>query len=642
VRREHIARLRLLAAAALALLVLGGTAGAAVDAGRPAGADGKPQAAPRSHVLTLITGDRVHIDVSADGLTAATVDPAPRGEDLPGPIFQTLEVDGDLFVIPSDAAPYLDTELDRELFNVTDLVDQGLSDRGAALPVIIDFERAPRTLPPGFERDRTLESIAAVAASQPRGQASEFGRAVARQAQEDARRGNSRAGKARDADHLFEGIDRIWLDERIEATLQDSVPQIGAPTAREAGFDGTGVTVAVLDTGIDASHPDLAGKVAASRNFTEAAPPPPFGSSASSDETDRHGHGTHVASTVAGSGAAAGGLRQGVAPGATLLNGKVLGDFGFGQVSWAIAGMEWAARDQGAEVVNMSFGTGPTDGTDPLSQAVESLTAEHGTLFVAAAGNFGRDETVGAPAAASAALAAGAVDKSDNLASFSSRGPRLGDSAIKPDVTAPGVDIVAARAQGTSRGTPVDEHYTAISGTSMATPHVAGAAALLAQRHPDWDAVELKTALVTTAAPGPYTVYQQGGGRIDVSRAFTQPTVLATPAPLDFGFFRWPHEGRGPVTKTVTYTNLSETDITLELTFDVTDEDGAPPEPGMITMSTPSVTVPAGGTATLDVTLDSTVGEPGLYGGSSRGTTRTKAWSYAPRWGSTKNRRCTT
>jgi subtilisin family serine protease/photosystem II stability/assembly factor-like uncharacterized protein len=549
-----------------------------------------------SYSVTLITGDRVLFEVFPDGRQAARVDPAPRGEGLPAPTFETLGSSGDLYVFPSDAARYLDDKLDRELFNVTELVAQGFHDGASeSLPLIVDYERTVGVLPPALDRVDTLESIDAAAARQPRGKAAAFGRAVAEQAR-----------RAAPADPgLFAGIEKIWLDQTVEATLAESVPQIGAPTVWDGGYDGTGIVVAVLDTGIDATHPDLAGAVVDAFNFTN-----------SPSETDRHGHGTHVASIVAGSGAASGGARKGVAPGAGLLNGKVLADNGFGSTSWIIAGMEWAARDKGADIVSMSLASVSTDGSDPMSQAVDSLTSAYGTLFVAAAGNAGpRAETVAAPGAASAALTVGAVDKSDGLAGFSSRGPRVGDFAIKPDITAPGVSIVAARASGTSLGTPVDDLYTQASGTSMATPHVAGAAALLAQRRPDWDPAELKAALVTTAEPGPYSIYQQGGGRVDVARAVGQTTVLATPAPLDLGFFPWPHEGRDPVTKTVTYTNLSDIELSLALALEVADEDGQAPRRGMLALGSTSVTLAPSASQEVEISLDSLLGATGAYGG---------------------------
>ena len=117
----------------------------------------------------------------------------------------------------------------------------------------------------------------------------------------------------------------------------------------------------MLDTGIDADAP-RPGRPGRRRRPA---------SSRTEDVDDRHGHGTHVASTIAGTGAASDGLERGVAPGARLHIGKVLDDDGSGQESWIIAGMEWAARDQHARVVSMSLGGGPTDGTDPMSEAVE-------------------------------------------------------------------------------------------------------------------------------------------------------------------------------------------------------------------------------------------------------------------------------
>src|SRR5205823_11255839 len=126
-----------------------------------------------------------------------------------------------------------------------------------------------------------------------------------------------------------------------------------------------------------------------------------------------------------------------------------------------IAGMEWAAPR--ARVVNMSLGsTTGTDGSDPMSVALNNLTAQYGTLFVAAAGNSGLSLDVSSPASADAALAVASVTKQDAMSDFSTRGPRLGDYAVKPDIAAPGGGIIAARAIGTPVGDidPIDDNYT--------------------------------------------------------------------------------------------------------------------------------------------------------------------------------------
>ena len=129
-----------------------------------------------------------------------------------------------------------------------------------------------------------------------------------------------------------------------------------------------------------------------------------------------------------------------------------------------------------------------------------------------------------APGVANSALTVGAVDSNDQLADFSSTGPRFGDYALKPDISAPGVDILAAKAGGTA----ATGYYVSESGTSMATPHVAGAAAILAQEHPDWDGQRIKDELMSSSNALPdYTDYQVGNGRVDIANAITDP-ITAT------------------------------------------------------------------------------------------------------------------
>lgn len=390
-------------------------------------------------------------------------------------------------------------------------------------------------------------------------------------------------------------------------TLEESVPQTGAPEAWAAGFDGTGSTIAVLDTGIDLNHPDVAGQVVASQDFTGKG-----------NVLDGHGHGTHVAATAAGTGDASDGLRPGVAPGADLVIGKVMGDDGSGSFSAIIGGMEWAAGLDGVDVINMSLGGYASDGTDPMSLALNRLTEQNGVLFVVSAGNDGPgSRTISYPATAEAALAVGAVDRDGDLASFSSRGPRLGDWGIKPEITAPGVGIRAARAAGTSMGSPLNDLYTAANGTSMAAPHVSGAAAIVRQQHPDWDPATVKAALVNSATPHEdLTPYEQGGGELDVAQA-VQSDLTTSPSVLNMGYFEYPHDDTTPVEKTLTYTNHGDQSVSVNVQATLTDDGGTPIPDGMIVVEPSTVEVAAGATADVTVTLDRALGQAGgVYFGS--------------------------
>lgn len=339
---------------------------------------------------------------------------------------------------------------------------------------------------------------------------------------------------------------------------------------------------------MDPTHPDLVNRIVASKNFVRGE-----------DVIDRAGHGTHTASTVAGTGAASDGKERGVAPDADLLVGKVLGDNGSGPISGIIEGMEWAARTEHAKVINMSLGT-PAWRTqdDPLSQAVNQLSAETGTLFVIAAGNTGNSPySVTSPGTADAALTVGAVDSSDHLADFSAAGPRMDDDGLKPDLTAPGVDVLAARSQYMDGG---EGYYRSDSGTSMAAPHVAGAAVLLAQKHPEWTGQQIKDALMSTTVPTPeYSPYQAGTGRLNVGAAYQQDRIVATGS-VDAGLVRWSTSPRRKqITRQITYTNTTDEAITLDLSADHGD---APA--GVFTPAAGRVTVPAHGSSAVGVTVD--------------------------------------
>ncbi|OLF19226.1 hypothetical protein BU204_02420 [Actinophytocola xanthii] len=549
----------------------------------PAGDRGEPVR------VTLVSGDRVEL-WGTDPSAPVRIEPAWRTRPVP---FQDYWHNGNRYVVPADAARLVGNgTLDRELFNVTGLVRQRYDDAHTpSVPLLVEYTdaraRSRAAVPTGASVRRALPELNLTALDQKKASASVFFGELA------GDRPNARSAA---------GVRRVWLNKRVRATLDQSVPQVGAPTAWQRGLTGAGVRVAVLDTGIDTDHPDLTDTTAVSQDFTGTG-----------GVEDGHGHGTHVASIITGTGAASDGRYRGVAPDVTLAVGKVLDDDGWGTEDGVLAGMRWAAAESGAKVVNMSLGSVPTDGQDPMSVAVNTFSRQYGTLFVIAAGNDGADQTVNSPAAADDALTVGSVSTSDEPSWFSSRGPRVGDGGAKPEISAPGGAIVAARPAGVPPlGEPVGEDYQRLDGTSMATPHVAGAAAILAQQHPDWRGPALKSALVSSAQEIPDAgVYQVGTGRLDLVRATATP-VVATAAVS--AYLPWPNAG-SQERRTATWTNTSDAPITLWLRADLVDGRGQPAPTGLVTLAQDRVTVPAGGSAPVELVVTGQEGRTGTYSG---------------------------
>src|SRR5438132_1677 len=264
---------------------------------------------------------------------------------------------------------------------------------------------------------------------------------------------------------------------------------IGLPKAQSA-YQGNGVTVALLDTGISAT-PDLGNRVLARVDFTP-----------DHDGYDRFGHGTHMAGIIAGDGTLSGGQWAGVAPNANLVSVKVAGADGSTDVSVVIAAMQWIVYHRSQykiRVLNLSFGTDSLQSylIDPMDYAVERVWAS-GILVVVAAGNRAPDSnqsTINKPGDDPFVLTVGAADlrntmerNDDRIAAFSSEGPTP-DGVAKPDVVAPGITIVSDRAAGTTidQAFPdarVGAYYFKGTGTSQAAAIVSGIAALMFQANP--------------------------------------------------------------------------------------------------------------------------------------------------------------
>jgi subtilisin family serine protease len=285
---------------------------------------------------------------------------------------------------------------------------------------------------------------------------------------------------------------------------------------------GDGVRVAVIDTGIDYTHFALGGgfgpgfKVAGGYDFVNDDP----------DPRDDNGHGTHVSGTIAGDSDSI----IGVAPHATLYGFKVLDANGGGTTSDVIAGIERAADPNGdgdpsdhVDVANMSLG-GSGGADDPQSIAVDNAVAA-GVVMCVAAGNAGGFASIGTPGAARDAVTVGAIMDDGTMTSFSSRGPAPHSLAFKPDVVAPGYQVLSSWPGNSSR---------ALNGTSMATPHVAGVAALIKSVHPDWSAGKIKQALMASATSLPGIANERGAGRVDAALASRQ-TVFEDAAGVSFG-----------------------------------------------------------------------------------------------------------
>jgi serine protease AprX len=323
-------------------------------------------------------------------------------------------------------------------------------------------------------------------------------------------------------------IASVTIDHPMNAADETTDQAIGATSAWNSGFNGAGVTVAVIDSGVNDNHPDLQGpngsRVLYHQDFTGTPT-----TNSSSAQYDLYGHGTHVAGIIGGNGALSGGQYQGVAPGVTFVDLRALDQNGAGSDSTVIAAIQAAISLQSTyniRVINLSLGRGIGESytQDPLCQAVEQAW-QSGIMVVVAAGNYGRLSingsngfgTITAPGNDPYVLTVGATKSNgsaspnaETKASYSSKGPTTYDHVVKPDIMAPGNDIVSLAALGATleagypqelvTGTDGKNDYFKLSGTSMATPAVVGAVALMLQEQPTLTPDQMKARLMKTAS----------------------------------------------------------------------------------------------------------------------------------------------
>jgi serine protease AprX len=345
------------------------------------------------------------------------------------------------------------------------------------------------------------------------------------------------------------GVQALSLDRRVRGTMARTAATVGTPFVWESlGFDGAGVGVAIIDSGVAAWHDDLSQRVAHFADFvTQHA-----------TAYDDYGHGTHVAGIIAGSGYDSGGARRGIAPGASLVVLKVLDGGGDGYISNVIAALNYAVErraDFNIRVINLSVAAGVYESytTDPLTLACKRAV-DAGIVVVTAAGNLGRDSEgkaqrggITAPGNAPWVLTVGATNHQrtpvrgdDRVAPFSSRGPAAIDATAKPDLVAPGVGIESLadaeslmfQAHPTARlwGTveTASEPYLSLTGTSMASPVVSGTIALMLQANPALTPNLIKAVLQYTAEErSVYSNLVQGAGFLNARGAVQLSQSLA-------------------------------------------------------------------------------------------------------------------
>ncbi|WP_458205807.1 S8 family serine peptidase [Haladaptatus sp. NG-SE-30] len=531
----------------------------------------KPNATDERAVanVTLITGQTVQV-VERDDRTTYRVDADVPMHRISGPDGTYIYPDGVDF-----------QRFDPALFNVELLVAQNLTDGETdSIPVIASVQEDQQRYT--TDTVSTLDSTSSLSVTHSLhsidASAASISKANSAQAYEQLARNDD--------------IESVSLDVKVRPALEDTGDIVNATGARQQyGVSGEGVTVAVLDTGIDNSHPDIDDAVVMEQDFT------PEGTT-----DDTYGHGTHVAGIIAGDGTASSGTYVGMAPDTELMDLRVCMNDGC-YSSDVINAMEYAV-DNNADLISMSLGGTPyeTRANDRYADAV-AYAESHDVPIVASAGNDGPNyRTIGTPAFHEHVIAVGASDGNGGITSFSSRGPTPYGSFVKPDIVAPGYKVASARADGTSMGSPINDFYTRTSGTSMSAPVVSGVVALMLDNDSTLSSDRIKDTLVSSADPlEPQDVYTQGGGRVNASEAVSGDVVIS-PGVIDFGSI----DGDANVSRIATVTNYGTEKRTFNVSVSAEDiESGGA---GNVSVNQSMITLEPGQSTDLNLTVKPTAG----------------------------------
>ncbi|WP_035179602.1 S8 family serine peptidase, partial [Alkalihalobacterium bogoriense] len=442
------------------------------------------------------------------------------------------------------------------------------------------------------------------------------------------------------ADKKVYSLETSNKSNTIQPTMDQSVDLLKIPELWNMGYEGKGIKVAVIDSGIDYYHPDFDGIYKGGYNFVphdptlyktprdfndpfetspeervDGAPPSqsfrPF-------ETD---HGTHVAGTIAAVGNNNKNVK-GIAPKVDLYAYRVLGAYGTGYISSIIAGIDKAVEEE-MDIINLSLGGGDANQNAPESIAVNNATLA-GIVAVVATGNSGPNrESIGSPATSALAISVGNSTLADTINESSSRGPANPFFDIKPDVVAPGTAILSTIAKYSSDADYTDA-YARYTGTSMATPHVAGVAALLLSANPNWSPYDVKVALSNTAKvldTKQFDVFDQGSGRIQPVEAvkagalayaldtteFNGKVHQYEKGTVTFGHVSPNPNGETTVTKQIKVKDLGSQSKNFTVSVDVTKQATGSLSGATVNVNKSSFTL--NGEEVLDVTLTVPKGE---------------------------------